>query len=587
MKLLTFEHGGKEDWGVLYRNPDTGVDYVLLPDRAEKLIPAIATSTSSYTINPPVFLGEDWPDSLAGFLALEERGMATLQRLYDFFSDFLTNQDSYMVERCALPLSQVKIKAPIPQPRLVWGLVQNTPSFVRNQPGRIHSNHYPQGHQRPMTCVVGMGEEVLLSPRATRVGYNVELGVVIGKKGREIPAHLAHEYVAGFTNVLDITPDDVNLDYDRESPRVGKKDFFIDATASWGSKKMDTNSPMGPYLVTRDEVPNPYNLLAYTKMNGMVRDRAHTSAQLLGYERTIAFYSSFATLYPGDIIHLGTVGVDGMTYTLDGAREGDTFGGEFERLGELTVPMRRLAPGDDRVAPVVGDLIRRQQDALPSPKAFAVSEVRNFFVSYGNYKGSEAVEGLVCVDDVPRFLNHPGSALTAGDEAVRLPRIATDLAVSAELCCVVGKVARHVPPEQAGEYILGYSPMAAVTDRSLVQSIIEPATAQERSLPLVYGRWGDGYNRMLAHPIPLSRSPRDVVSLEIDGAGSLEVDWSEYICGCEALLSTISRYITLLPGDVLSLGRTAQQLIVPADHKEITGRVASPTLGTVTFRLKR
>ena len=331
----------------------------------------------------------------------------------------------------------------------------------------------------------------------------MELGLVIGKKGRDIPPERALEYIAGFTNVIDIAADDLFQGYDQPVKRTNS-DFFIDATASWGGKKMDTCCPMGPYLVTKDEILNPYNLLGYTLQNGRQRDRVHTGALLLGYERTIAFYSSFATLYPGDVIHLGTVGVDGFPFDLSQCRSDDlgTVGGEFEGLGRLTVPVRRADAKEISGSAVVRKTLSRGAREIASVQHFSMKKARSFWIAFANYAQCRQTENFSRIEDMPRFLNNPASALGVSGASCTLARRTTNVLISAEVCLVVKKIARNVPRRDAEEYILGYSPMVAANDQSIREMIVEPATEQERNLPNVYGRWGDGYNVMLEHPVP-------------------------------------------------------------------------------------
>lgn len=595
MKLLTFEADHKEQWGVLLAQADGGKRYALVPAKFQALMPAICSPTSSFFLTEQEFWpGNEWPDTLTGLLASGDEGMERLRKLFFFASHYLLEQDGFFLPRCTYPLEDVVIKAPIPEPRIYWGLVQNTTSFVRNHAGRCHANLYPHGHQRPVTCAVGAGEEFSLRGDDSLVGFNLEFGIIIGKQGRDIPADKALDYVAGYTNVLDCSRSQLFQGYNKEEQR-DDWDFFTSATASWGGKKMDTSCPMGPWLVTKDEIFNPYNLLGYSIQNGRIRDRAHTSAQLLGIERTIAFYSSFATLYPGDVIHLGTVGVDGLPFETQGLADNElgTLEGEFEGLDRLVVPVVREksvwsseAPqaGSRPVSPVVRRLISSGQDRIDSPEQFDCRCSRNFWVSYGNYRQCEETEGLRPICDMPRFLNNPASALGADGVCVVAKR-ATDLVLSAEICLVVKKIAYRVPLEKASEYILGYSPMAAVSDQSIRQQVVEPATAQERELPTVYARWGDGYNQMLASPVPGPLRPDAAMTLTVNGV-SYSLSTSDYLCSGEFLLSYISRYITLLPGDVITLGRLAQTVQIPKGETA-HGSLTVEGLGEICFRFDR
>ena len=115
------------------------------------------------------------------------------------------------------------------------------------------------------------------------------------------------EHIAGFTLVMDLVHDQYT-EPDATRGERQEMDWFEDATGSWLGKKSDTMGSMGPFLTTRDEVGNPYDRLFYTRQSGWLRDRAHTGSMMIGFERVVSWLSSFVTLYPGDVIHMGTLG---------------------------------------------------------------------------------------------------------------------------------------------------------------------------------------------------------------------------------------------------------------------------------------
>jgi 2-keto-4-pentenoate hydratase/2-oxohepta-3-ene-1,7-dioic acid hydratase in catechol pathway len=572
MKLLTFIAQGKEQWGVLIRNKDTGQDYALVPQKFDDLMPKICSTTSSHSYRGGrAFLEDEWPKTIKGLLEIE-KGIEILRDLYSFAYYLLFSEDTSIIKYCAYKLDEIELKAPIPRPKFYWGLVQNSTSFTRNNPKRTHANLYPQGHQRPMTCVVGNSEYIGIEKKADAFGFNAELGIVIVKKGKYIKAADAMEYIAGYINIIDIQANNIIQDY---GDRYGE-DFFVDATASWAAKMKDTSCPMGPYLVTKDEVKNPYALNAYTRECGMLRDHAFTSNTLLGIERVIEYCSAFKTLYPGDVIHLGTIGVDGKWKNVDWnePEEGLVLEGEFDFLGNCKVPVKFIENTwgsekdanicDEPASPVVRDLIKRNKDCI---NLFDVNETYGFWTLFANYKQCEEIENMKPNIEVSRFLNNPSTALTVKGNT-SISAFATDIQVCAEMCFVVKKIARLVPIEKAREYILGYSPMVSLNDQSFSQSIIEPATIQERNLPKVYARWGDGYNFMLENPIDTEKEPKCEMNLSIKDIGFAKVTAADYLLNGEAILSYISKYITLLPGDVVSLGRMAESITVKRDEAQ-------------------
>jgi hypothetical protein len=146
---------------------------------------------------------------------------------------------------------------------------------------------------------------------------------------------------------------------------------------------------MGPYLVTLDEVGNPYDLMIYTRQSGHLRDRSHTGAMHIGIERTISWLSSFRALQPGDVIHMGTMGYDGSPFATEPV-EGDVIESEIERLGVLRNPVAYAhtphTTGDRRMAhaPAVRELLRTPEASLPAAADWSTDSVRHFWMVFGN-----------------------------------------------------------------------------------------------------------------------------------------------------------------------------------------------------------
>ncbi|MBE0690617.1 MAG: fumarylacetoacetate hydrolase family protein, partial [Anaerolineae bacterium] len=503
MRLATFVWRGREHLGLVLPHPHADEDWVFIPALVQARLDVYASRpTSPFQVTKPRFFAEAVPDDLVGLLALGDTGMSGLRRMHDFLLRFLEQSDAYILRAAGSPLSSVQLRAPIPRPRLFFGLVQNSPAVWRHIPERVHLNLFPQGHQRPQGSVLGPGDPVVL-PQVDQImgGWNPELGVIIGRGGRDIPVGEAMNHVAGLTVVSDVT-----FDYFRrimfEQP--APYDWFEDAMSSWGDKKSDARSPMGPFLVTMDEIGNPYDLLIYTRQGGLLRDRSHTGAMHLGIERTVSWLSSVFTLQPGDVIHMGTMGYDGSPYIEPSAiGEGDIIESEIERVGVLRNPLV-IVPAEDEwrssqvtgrihPAPVARELIDADRLALADPLAWQPELARHFWIVFGNAHAPESEINLQ-ERPYPRFLNAPARALTASGSAVEIPARATSLCVSCELACVIGRLARGVDAKEAAEYIAGYAAMIALHDSSFSEAVIEPATAQERHLPSVYARWADGFN---------------------------------------------------------------------------------------------
>lgn len=606
MKLVSFERkDGEQAWGFAIVHPKDKVVWVYEPAKVERQLKLSATATNGFFLSMPTFLGaENWPKTLRDFLALEEPGMEALRRLERFLVRYLEQCDDARMTFAGRPLSEVRLLSPIPDPRLMWGLVQNSPTFIRGNAARHATNLFPMGHQRPATSVIGSGEAFYHPLSAGDLAYNVELGVVIGKKGRYIPAQKALDYVAGFTVVIDSAADGYEKILDKEKVGhyeiVTKYDWYVGATCSWGGKMSDANCTVGPWVTTLDEIGNPYDLMVYTQLGGRLRDRSNTCGFLLGVERVIQWYSSFATLYPGDIIHMGTLGTDGVRLPADCAVNGPEMpiGAEIERIGRVENPVLVPELGDWRtkddpsrrhISPVARRHLDTGTDTIAKPSDWSVGKARSFWTLFKNWKGAPKDEGAKLLS-TPRFLDNPNSALGANGSVVELPPRCRDLTVTLELAFVMKRLAKGVKPREAEKFVLGYLPMVSLCDSSFRDILIEPATNQEKGLPLVYGRWADGFNVVgdAVKPLAWSAVSRKRMVLKVNGrrvVGST----SEYHAGPREAIAFISNYITMRPGDVLTLGRVHGKIEIPmseiADGMRIEGEIEG--VGKVAFTLKR
>ena len=222
----------------------------------------------------------------------------------------------------ALPLSGVRLLAPVRNPSKVVAIGLNYMDHCREQ-----------GHQPPKapviftkftTAVIGPGDAICWDPALTRqVDYEVELAVVIGRPARRVSAATAMDYVAGYTIGNDVSARDLQF-----------------GDGQWvRGKSLDTFCPLGPWLVTRDEVPDPHKLALRCLVNGIAMQDSNTAEMIFRVPDLIEFISRAFTLLPGDVIFTGTphgVGVFRSPQVF--LRGGDTVEVEIEGLGRLTNP---------------------------------------------------------------------------------------------------------------------------------------------------------------------------------------------------------------------------------------------------------
>jgi 2-keto-4-pentenoate hydratase/2-oxohepta-3-ene-1,7-dioic acid hydratase in catechol pathway len=176
------------------------------------------------------------------------------------------------------------------------------------------------------TALIGPGEAIVLPAESQEVDYEAELVIVIGKKGRHLSKEQALGHIAGYTVGHDVSARDWQLKKDGKQWMVGKT--------------FDTFAPLGPELVTSDEVGDPHNLGIRLRLNGTVMQESNTKQMIFSAGELVAYLSIVFTLLPGDLIYTGTPPGVGMARKppvfLKG---GDAVEVEIDKLGVLRNPV--------------------------------------------------------------------------------------------------------------------------------------------------------------------------------------------------------------------------------------------------------
>ncbi len=176
------------------------------------------------------------------------------------------------------------------------------------------------------SSIVGPGEAIILPKVSTQIDYEAELAVIIGQSGKHIPEAKAMEHVAGYTAFNDVSARDLQF-------RGGQ----------WiKGKALDTFAPLGPYLVTKDEIPDPHKLKIGLELNGKTMQDSATDKLIFNIPKLIAFLSQLFTLEAGDIIATGTP--PGVGFTRKPPvflKDGDLVKVMIEGVGELVNPVNR------------------------------------------------------------------------------------------------------------------------------------------------------------------------------------------------------------------------------------------------------
>jgi 2-keto-4-pentenoate hydratase/2-oxohepta-3-ene-1,7-dioic acid hydratase in catechol pathway len=219
--------------------------------------------------------------------------------------------------RLAYPLRRVRLLAPVPDPgRNVFCVGRNYADHAAERGAAVPE--YPEYFTKPGTAVVGPGDDIVHHAVTRELDYEVELAVVIGAGGRDIARGDALGHVFGYTIINDVTARDLQKRH----------------TQWFKGKSLDTFCPMGPVLVTADEVPDPQALGITLRVNGQPRQQSHTSKMIFPVAQCIEVLSQAMTLLPGDIIATGTpdgVGAASGNFL----KPGDRVEAEVEGIGVL------------------------------------------------------------------------------------------------------------------------------------------------------------------------------------------------------------------------------------------------------------
>jgi 2,4-diketo-3-deoxy-L-fuconate hydrolase len=260
-----------------------------------------------------------FPRSLLEVIQGGEATWASVREVWEHGKGLVDQQaiEELATRRLAYPLKRVRLLAPISAPaRNVFCLGRNYADHAAER-GAAAPDH-PVYFTKPGTAVVGPGDDVVHHAITKELDYEVELAVVIGTGGRDIPRAEALRHVFGYTIINDVTARDLQKRHNQ---------WFK-------GKSLDTFCPMGPMLVTADEIPDPQALAISLRVNGQTRQSSHTAKMIFPVAQCIEVLSQGMTLLPGDIIATGTPeGVGAATGTF--LRAGDRIEAEVEGIGIL------------------------------------------------------------------------------------------------------------------------------------------------------------------------------------------------------------------------------------------------------------
>lgn len=262
------------------------------------------------------------PNDMIELLNTGEAGLEATRKIFKFIKKQYESE-SQKLNNIVYDLKKVKLKAPVLNPRKIICLGLNYSDHAEE--GGLKPPDRPILFSKPPTAIIGHEEPVIYPKISDSIDYEVELAVIMGKKGREIPEGKAYDYVAGYAVFNDVSARDIQF---------GDGQWFR-------GKSFDTFAPIGPCLTLKEQVSDPQKLKMQMKVNGEIRQESSTRNMFFKIPYIISFISDVMTLEPGDIIATGTPSGVGI-YAKPEPRllkVGDVMEASIEELGILRNPV--------------------------------------------------------------------------------------------------------------------------------------------------------------------------------------------------------------------------------------------------------
>jgi 2-keto-4-pentenoate hydratase/2-oxohepta-3-ene-1,7-dioic acid hydratase in catechol pathway len=259
--------------------------------------------------------GGDVPETMEALLELGQGGMDAARQAAE--------------RGDAVPLTSVHLRAPVLRPRKFFGIAANYQSHI-DEVLASNPDYVPPVYQRWFvklpTSINGPYDPIPMPPESSQLDYEAELAIVIGQTCRRVSAEQAVEVVAGYTICNDVSV----RDWQKRSPTIML------------GKSFDGHGPLGPWIVTPDEVGDPHALRITCTVNGEVRQDGSTSEMINSCFEQIAYLSTVCTLEPGDVIATGTpFGTGGSRKPPCYLAVGDVVRCEIERIGSIEAVIKK------------------------------------------------------------------------------------------------------------------------------------------------------------------------------------------------------------------------------------------------------
>jgi 2-keto-4-pentenoate hydratase/2-oxohepta-3-ene-1,7-dioic acid hydratase in catechol pathway len=319
MKLVTYESARQPRVGTVEGDVIVDVRGVLSL-LASRRVPRLVASRPVFRDAARV-LGEGAaPRDMIELLARGEGWQAALGRVASALAGALDPRKAH--KSLFTPLAKARLRAPVPRPGKICAIGLNYADHAREQGKEPPAR--PIMFLKGPNTIVGPGDAIQLPINSTQVDFEAELAVVIGKRAKRVSEEDAWNYVAGFTALTDVSARDMQY-----------------ADRQWfRGKSCDTCGPMGPWIVTRDEISDPDNLRISLTLNGQTMQDSNTRELIFKIPFLISFLSQSMTWEPGDILMTGTPGgVGHYRQPPVYLKPGDIVSVTIEKVGTLTNPV--------------------------------------------------------------------------------------------------------------------------------------------------------------------------------------------------------------------------------------------------------
>ncbi len=225
----------------------------------------------------------------------------------------------------AQPINEVSLLAPIPRPTKIIAIGLNYRDHAEETGQQLPET--PILFSKPPTATIGHEANIIIPDGASQIDYEIELGVVIGKSGRNISVDTAFDYVGGYTVFND----------------VSARDYQFRDGQWFRGKSFDTFAPMGPCLTLPDQIQDPQDLQMQLRLNGKTRQNSSTANMVFSVAELIADISQVMTLEPGDVIATGTPSGVGFKVKPKPVflKPGDVVEAEIDGIGILRNPVKK------------------------------------------------------------------------------------------------------------------------------------------------------------------------------------------------------------------------------------------------------